>query len=86
MKAHLKDFKGTFGVGYVMSCFPMVRQAKELISLGEIGAINQIHVEFFQDWMVTNELSDEPHVKWRLDPDKSGNTSCMAILEHMHVI
>ena len=77
LKAHLKDFKGTFGVGYVMSCFPMVRQAKELISLGEIGAINQIHVEFFQDWMVTSELSDEPHVKWRLDPAKSGNTSCV---------
>lgn len=66
----------TFGVGYVMSAFPMVRQARALVASGTIGRINQIHVEFLQDWMVPDDVGDAPHVAWRLDPAKSGLTSC----------
>ena len=66
-----------FGVSYVMSCFPMVRQAREIVSTGGIGAINQIHAEFLQDWMTPDAVAEAPHVKWRLDPAKSGKTSCV---------
>ena len=66
-----------FGVSYVMSCFPMIRQAREIVAAGEIGTINQIHVEFMQDWMTPEDVADAPHVKWRLDPAKSGKTSCV---------
>ena len=66
-----------FGVSYVMSCFPMVRQAREIVMGGGIGKINQIHVEFMQDWMTPDDIADAPHVKWRLDPAKSGRTSCV---------
>ena len=66
-----------FAVGYVMSCFPMVRQAREIVASGLLGPINQIHVEFMQDWMVPPQSADQPHVKWRLDPEKSGKTSCV---------
>ncbi len=66
-----------FGVSYVMSCFPMIRQAREIVAAGEIGQINQIHVEFLQDWMTPEDVADAPHVKWRLDPSKSGKTSCV---------
>lgn len=65
-----------FGVSYTMSCFPMIRQAREIVAEGGLGDINQIHVEFMQDWMVPDEVADAPHVKWRLDPAKSGRTSC----------
>lgn len=65
-----------FGVSYVMSCFAMVRQAREIVAAGTLGRINQIHVEFLQDWMVPDEVADAPHVRWRLDPAKSGLTSC----------
>lgn len=65
-----------FGVSYVMSCFPMVRQAREIVAAGTLGEINQIHVEFLQDWMIPQSASDADHVKWRLDPAKSGGTSC----------
>ena len=64
-----------FGVSYVMSCFPMIRQAREIAAKGGIGKINQIHVEFLQDWMVPDNVADAPHVKWRLNPAKSGRTS-----------
>ena len=66
-----------FGVSYVMSCFPMIRQAREIVAEGGIGKINQIHVEFMQDWMTPEDVADAPHVKWRLDPAKSGRTSCV---------
>ena len=65
-----------FGVGYTMSCFPMIRQAREIVSSGGIGRINQIHAEFMQDWMVPADVAEADHVKWRLDPAKSGATSC----------
>lgn len=65
-----------FAVGYVMSCFPMIRQAREIVASGAIGRINQIHVEFLQDWMVPADAARADHVKWRLDPAKSGPTSC----------
>ena len=66
-----------FGVCYTMSCFPMIRQAREIVAAGGIGEINQIHVEFMQDWMTAGNIADAPHVKWRLDPAKSGKTSCV---------
>ena len=66
-----------FGVSYVMSCFPMIRQAKEIVHDGGLGRINQVHVEFLQDWMTPEDSGEAPHVKWRLDPDKSGKTSCV---------
>ena len=66
-----------FGVSYVMSCFPMTRQAREIVAEGGVGKINQIHVEFMQDWMTPEDVANAPHVKWRLDPAKSGRTSCV---------
>ena len=66
-----------FAVGYAMSCFPVIRQAKQIVAEGGIGKINQIHVEFMQDWMTPEDVADAPHVKWRLDPKISGPTSCV---------
>ena len=65
-----------FAVCYVMSCFAMVRQARAIIGAGGIGRVNQIHVEFMQDWMTPDDAGNAPHVKWRLDPKVSGPTSC----------
>ncbi len=67
-----------FAVGYVMSCFPMVRQAREIVADRGVGKINQIHVEFLQDWMTPPDAGVAPHVRWRLDPAKSGRSSCTA--------
>ncbi|MGB1156146.1 MAG: Gfo/Idh/MocA family protein [Alphaproteobacteria bacterium] len=75
--AQAKEAGCVFGVSYVMSCFPMVRQARELVAQGLLGKINQIHVEFMQDWMTPEDSGNAPHVQWRLDPAKSGRTSCV---------
>ena len=65
--------------------YPMVRQAREMVQAGLIGRVNQIHVEFMQDWMVPDDVAEAEHVKWRLDPSKSGATSCTGdIATHAH--
>ncbi len=66
-----------FAVGYAMSCFPMIRQAQRIVAEGGLGRINQVHVEFLQDWMTPPESAEAEHVKWRLDPLRSGATSCV---------
>ena len=74
----IRDKTGAvFGVSYVMSCYPMIRQAKEIVASGVLGDLNQIHVEFMQDWMTAQGAHDPPHVQWRLDPKVSGPTSCV---------
>lgn len=74
-----------FGVCYVMASFPMVRQAREIVKTGAIGRVNQVHVEFLQDWMTPEDLAEADHIKWRLDPEKSGATSCTGdIATHAH--
>ena len=76
-----------FGVCYVMASFPMVRQAREMVRDGAIGKVNQIHVEFMQDWMIPDDIAEAAHVKWRLDPAKAGLTSCTGdIGTHAHHI
>ena len=75
--ARTKATECVFGVSYVMSCYPMIRQAREIVASGALGRINQIHVEFMQDWMIPDGSHDAPHVKWRLDPKVSGPTSCV---------
>lgn len=77
LKALVDETGIAFGVSYVMSCFAMIRQAREIIASGQLGRINQVHVEFLQDWMTPEDVADAPHVKWRLDPTKSGKTSCV---------
>ena len=72
----LADATGTLcAVSYVMSCFAMARQAREIVASGGIGKITQVHAEFLQDWMVGEGVGNAPHEKWRLDPTKSGLTS-----------
>ena len=59
-----QQYQRTFAVCYTMSCFPMVRQAREMVRNGAIGKINQIHVEFMQDWMMANNVHKAEHVQW----------------------
>ena len=66
-----------FAVGYIMSCFPMIRQARQIVKDEGIGQVKQIHVEFLQDWMIPASSVEADHVRWRLDPSRTGKTSCI---------
>ena len=65
------DAKGTvFVLTHNYSGYPLIRQAREMVAGGEIGAIRVVQVEYPQDWM-----AEEVHNKqadWRTDPAQSG--------------
>jgi predicted dehydrogenase len=53
--------------------YPMIRQAREMVAAGELGAIRVIQVEYPQDWLSTPlEETGQKQAHWRTDPALSG--------------
>lgn len=50
--------------------YPMVRQAREMVKAGELGAIRVVQVEYPQDWLTVAQ--DNKQAAWRTDPARSG--------------
>lgn len=62
-----------FAVTYNYSGYPMVRQAREMVRGGELGALRLVQVEYAQDWLTTPlEESGQKQAAWRTDPQRSG--------------
>jgi predicted dehydrogenase len=54
--------------------YPMVRQAREMIAAGELGAIRVVQVEYPQAWLTTRlEATGQKQAEWRTDPARSGD-------------
>ena len=53
--------------------YPMVRQAREMVAAGELGAIRVVQVEYPQDWLTEAvEATGAKQAEWRTDPARSG--------------
>jgi len=50
--------------------YPMVRQAREMVRAGDLGAIRVVQVEYPQDWLTVEQ--DNKQAAWRTDPTRSG--------------
>ncbi len=50
--------------------YPMVRQAREMVAQGALGAIRVVQVEYPQDWLSVEQ--DFKQAEWRTDPERSG--------------
>jgi len=62
-----------FAVTYNYSGYPMVRQAREMVAEGELGAIRVVQVEYPQDWLTESlEKTGQKQAAWRTDPARSG--------------
>jgi predicted dehydrogenase len=58
--------------------YPMVKQARQLISQGKLGSIRKVQVEYPQGWLSTFlEGSSHKQAAWRTDPFKSGLAGAM---------
>ena len=58
--------------------YPMVKQAKAMISRGDFGKIRKVIVEYPQGWLSQSlEKSDQKQAAWRTDPTKSGIVGAM---------
>ena len=71
-KAILKN-KIVFALTHNYSSYPMLREAKNIISNQKLGKINLINVEYPQGYTVGVKKKDEKAtLKWRLDKKQSG--------------
>src|SRR5215471_15877389 len=62
-----------FGLTHNYTGYPMVRQARDMVAAGELGAIRLIQAEYAQDWLSTPvERTGQKQAEWRTDPARSG--------------
>jgi predicted dehydrogenase len=59
-----------FCLTHSYTAYPMVRQARAMVRNGAIGAIRQLHVQYVQGYLA----SDDVPPGWRLDPARVGGS------------
>jgi len=59
-----------FCVTYCYTGYPLVRQARDMVASGQLGAIRQIHLQYVQ-----GNVADAPSPDgWRMQPERSGGS------------
>jgi predicted dehydrogenase len=67
-----------FALTHNYTGYPMVKQARQMIRHGELGAIRKVVVEYPQGWLSTRlEASGQKQAAWRTDPQRSGIAGAM---------
>lgn len=67
-----------FAVTHTYTGYPMVKEAKNIITSGNIGKIRKVAVEYPQGWLTTSlESTNNKQASWRTDPNKSGKAGSM---------
>jgi predicted dehydrogenase len=62
-----------FGLTHTYTGYPMVRQAREMVSGGALGNVRLVQVEYPQEWLAMPlEKSGNKQAQWRTDPKRSG--------------
>ncbi len=77
-----------FGVTYTYTGYPAVKQAREMIARGDIGAVRFVNAEYAQEWLSTPaEKAGNKQAAWRADPEQTGKSNCVGDIgshvEHM---
>ncbi len=63
---------GLVGVTHTYTGYPMVKQARDLVGSGELGAVRRVAVRYTQGWLAKAEDSVGKQAEWRIDPARSG--------------
>ncbi len=67
-----------FGLTHNYTGYPMVKEARDMVRSGKLGAIRKVVVEYPQGWLSKfEEGNDYKQAIWRTDPTKSGAAGCM---------
>lgn len=67
-----------FALTHNYTGYPMVKQARQMIKNGELGAIRKVVVEYPQGWLSTFlEADGQKQAAWRTDPTRSGIAGAM---------
>lgn len=67
-----------FALTHNYTGYPMVKQARAMVSHGDLGEIRKVVVEYPQGWLATRiEESGQKQADWRTDPTRSGIAGAM---------
>ena len=68
----------SFCLTHTYTGYPMVKEAKELVSKNKIGTVKKVYVSYPQGWLTTFLEGDgQKQATWRTDPAKSGIAGSM---------
>jgi len=75
-----------YGLTHNYTGYPMIKQARDLVASGAIGAIRKVVAEYSQGWLATPlERTDNKQAGWRTDPARAGASGCIGdIGTHAH--
>ncbi|MDQ8183361.1 Gfo/Idh/MocA family oxidoreductase [Pelagicoccus sp. SDUM812005] len=58
--------------------YPMVKEARDMVSKGKIGKVLKIVAEYPQGWLLSAlEKEDQKQAAWRTDPKRAGASCCI---------
>ena len=67
-----------YGLTHNYTGYPLVKEARDMIRAGKLGAIRKIVVEYPQGWLATRlEATGQKQAGWRTDPKRSGAAGSM---------
>lgn len=68
-----------FGLTHTYTGYPAIREARELVSAGELGDLRKVIVEYQQDWLMdpVEQDPDNKQAQWRVDPSRAGISCCV---------
>ena len=68
-----------FGLTYTYTGYAMVREAREIVRRGELGALRKVVVEYSQGWLAEpiEQRGDNKQAGWRTNPQEAGLGGCI---------
>ena len=73
MQAAVEQSGRIFALTHNYTGYPLVRRAREMVKVGDLGEIRLIQVEYPQDWLTgPTETTGNKQAEWRVDPERSG--------------
>ncbi|MBL8772054.1 MAG: Gfo/Idh/MocA family oxidoreductase [Phenylobacterium sp.] len=64
-----------YGLTHTYTGYPMVREARDIVARGDLGAVRKVVVEYSQGWL--SAPVDNKQAAWRGDPGRAGVGGCL---------
>lgn len=78
LEKKIRQCKRLFCLTHNYTGYPMVKQARAMVSEGAIGRIRRVVVEYPQGWLAQRqETKGQKQAAWRTDPKRAGGSCCM---------
>ncbi len=73
LRALSRASHSVFALTHNYTCYPMIRQARQMVAEGLLGDIRLVQSEYAQDWLTLDQESQGmKQAEWRTDPARSG--------------